>query len=76
MIDQEIPNWILLVNGNTVVAVDTIYHDTEMHIQGEFNQYENCNSYASTPTSAAFEVVDEEKFELVSLGEEGGEGFP
>ena len=77
MTDQEIPDWILLVNGNMVVAVDTAYHDTETHIQREFNQYENCfTTNTSTQTSAAFEVLDEENFELVYLGEEGGEKFP
>ena len=71
--DKEVPNWILLVNANMVAAVDTVYH-TVIHIQTQFNQYENC--YTSTQTSAAFEVLDGEQFELVCLGEEGGERFP
>lgn len=54
------PNRVLLVTGNTVIAVDAAYH-TGTHMQREFSQYEE---------------LDEEKFELVSLGEEGGERFP
>ena len=77
--EQEIPNWLLLVNGNMhmVVAVDTTYHDTQTRVHREFNQYEDCyTTNTCTQTSAAFEVLDGEIFELVSLGEEGGERFP
>ena len=76
MTDQKLPNWILLVNGNTVTPVGTNYH-TVTHIQTEVNRYENSNTSTCTQTSAAFEVLDEvEQFELLCLGEEGGEGFP
>lgn len=51
------PNRVLLVNGNTVIAVDAAYH-TGTDIQREYEELYYDDS--------------EEKFELVYLGEEGG----
>ena len=62
---------ILVVNGKFAMVVE----DTTLnpvHTQAEYD-----NSYSSTGNhDAASEVLYEEQFELLDLGEEGGEKLP